>query len=182
MTKSLMPLIALLGLFFSCQRNSDLKSKNSTNSVEVTNKSKGTLSKEDYQNETLKHEFSAFKYFKLTEVIKEDLNGDGISETTKFLTEGEKAGLLIKDGRTGDEVKIGMGETLEPIGDDLSWVDFWGITYDKTTGETVVKDSEIVGGRDISLEHPSIILRKEEEGGGLITFKNGKYIWVHQAD
>ena len=175
-----MTLIVLLGLLFSCQGNSDLKKKNPKNSIV---KSQDTLSKdEEFHIEALKHEFISFKYFKLTNVINEDLNGDGIAETMTFSKGSTKAGLLIQDGKTGDEVKIGMGEALEPIGDDLGWVDFWGITYDKTAGEVIVKDSEIVGGRDISLEHPSIILRKAEEGGGLITYKNGKYIWVHQAD
>ena len=180
MTKSLLTLIMFSGLFFGCQRNKDLKSKTPTSYIA---KSEDTLNKDErYQIETLKHEFSMFKYFNLTEVIKEDLNGDSIAETTKFVKGNGKSGLLIKDGRTGEEVKIGMGEPFEPIGDDLGWVDFWGITYDKTAGEVIVNDSEIVGGRDINLTHPSIILRKEEEGGGLITFKNGKYIWIHQAD
>lgn len=32
------------------------------------------------------------------------------------------------------------------------------------------------------LENPSIVVRKEEVGGGLITFKDGRYVWIHQAD
>lgn len=62
------------------------------------------------------------------------------------------------------------------------WVEFWGVVNDKWTYNVIVKDGELVGGEEIPLSYSSIFLRKEEVGGGVITCKNGKYIWIHQAD
>lgn len=65
---------------------------------------------------------------------------------------------------------------------DFSWVDFWGTTKDRETYEIVIKDSEIIGDKTTKLDNNSIFVRKEEVGGGVITYKNGKFIWVHQSD
>jgi hypothetical protein len=51
-----------------------------------------------------------------------------------------------------------------------------------STYNIIVKDGDLVGSKKVALAYPSIFLRKEEVGGGVITFKNGKYIWLHQAD
>jgi len=75
-----------------------------------------------------------------------------------------------------------MGNKFYEMGDDFGWVDTWGVTYDKIANEVLIKDSEIIGGRDVKLKNPSIILRKEDAGGGLVTFLDSKYQWVHQAD
>ena len=75
-----------------------------------------------------------------------------------------------------------MGNNFEEIGDDFSWVDSWGILIDTITYEIVIEDSEIKGDTIIELQNPSIVLKKQEAGGGLIAFRNGKYDWIHQAD
>lgn len=130
----------------------------------------------------LTQEFKNYKEYKLSEVIITDFNGDKKSDTAAFLTRNGKAGIIIRDGLTGKETIIGCGNKFEEMGDDFSWVEFWGVVFDKSTYHIIVKDSELVGGKDVALAYPSIFLREEEAGGGVITFKNGKYIWLHQAD
>ena len=44
------------------------------------------------------------------------------------------------------------------------------------------KKNIIVDEEKTKLFYPSIIIRKEEGNGGIITYKNGKYDWNHQAD
>lgn len=53
---------------------------------------------------------------------------------------------------------------------------------DKKTFETVFsKEGDVEGSRNINLENLSIYLAEDELGGGLITYLDGKYIWVHQT-
>jgi hypothetical protein len=130
----------------------------------------------------LTQEFKKYKEYKLTEAIITDFNGDKKPDTATFLTRNGKAGIIIKDGLTGKETIIGCGNNFGEMGDDFGWVEFWGVVYDKSTYNVIVKDGDLVGSKDVALAYPSIFLRKEEVGGGVITFKNGKYIWLHQAD
>jgi hypothetical protein len=130
----------------------------------------------------LTHDFKDYKEYKLSEVIIADFNGDKKPDSATFLTRNGKAGIIIKDGLTSKETIIGCGNNFEEMGDDFGWVEFWGLVYDKSTYNIMVKDSELVGSKNVALAYPSIFLRKEEVGGGVITFKNGKYIWLHQAD
>jgi hypothetical protein len=130
----------------------------------------------------LTHEFKDYKEYKLSELIITDFNGDKQVDTATFLTRNGKSGIIIKDGLTRKETTIGCGNKFGEMGDDFGWVEFWGVVNDKSTYNIIVKDSELVGQEKVALEYPSIFLRKEEVGGGVITFKNGKYIWIHQAD
>ena len=66
--------------------------------------------------------------------------------------------------------------------DNFDWIDFWGITDDKETFEIIVKDEEIISDTITKLANTSIFVRKEEVGGGVITFKDNKFIWIHQSD
>ena len=68
------------------------------------------------------------------------------------------------------------------MGDDLSWVDYWGLVKDSSTFKIIVEKSEVVGDTIIKLDNPSIAVRKMEAGGGLITFRKGRYEWINQAD
>jgi hypothetical protein len=46
----------------------------------------------------------------------------------------------------------------------------------------LIGEGEIIGEQEFVLANPSIYVRKAEVGGGVITFKDGKFRWVHQAD
>lgn len=134
------------------------------------------------QEASLQHEFQQVSRFDLDAVLAADFNGDGINDEARFLRQKDKAGIVITDGKTRNQTTIGLGNSFEGAGDDLSWVDFWGIVKDSETYAIIVTDDEVAGDTVVHLENPSIVLRREEVGGGLIAFLNGKYTWIHQAD
>lgn len=156
-----------------------VESKVDVKNCDSSFKRKYNISEEE---KLLKNEFKNFKLFDLTHALTEDFNGDGKIDSAFFLTENEKSGIIIKDGLTNREFRIGLGNTFEEMGDDFNWIDYWGIVKDSSTYEIVIEDGEIVGDTIVTLNIPSIILRKVEEGGGLISFKGGKYVWIHQAE
>lgn len=53
---------------------------------------------------------------------------------------------------------------------------------DSSTFEVIVRDGEVEGDSTVRILYPSIYVGKEEVGGGLITYRKGKFVWVHQAD
>jgi hypothetical protein len=104
-------------------------------------------------------------------------------DTAEFISLNGKKGILIRDGGRIDTIGAGIG--FEEMGDDFSWVDTWGILEDSITYEIVIEDNEIKGSKEFKLTNPSIFVWKttdEEAGGGIITFKDNKYQWVHQAE
>jgi hypothetical protein len=131
--------------------------------------------------ESLKLDFKDAKIFKLDEILKEDFNGDGIIDKAEFKKENGKSGIVITDGRSNDLLIIGLGNKFAHM-DDLGWVDYWGVVKDTSTYEILFENNEISGDTIVGLDNPSIVVRKDEVGGGVITYKNGTYIWIHQAD
>jgi hypothetical protein len=123
-----------------------------------------------------------FSRFSLDDAIIVDLNGDRVNDTATFETRNLKAGIVIADGRTSGQTLVGCGHAFEEMGDDFGWVDEWGIVRDSSTYEVLIGEGEIIGEQEFVLANPSIYVRKAEVGGGVITFKDGKFRWVHQAD
>lgn len=134
------------------------------------------------QKESFEAEFRIAVYHDLEDTIKADFNGDGYIDRAIFTSENGKKGILITDGRKKKSTRIGLGKPIGKIGDDLSWVDYWGLVKDSSTFKLIIKNSEVVGDTIIKLDNPSIAVRKMEAGGGLITFRKGRYEWIHQAD
>jgi len=145
---------------------SDLK-QNSTEQTEIN-------------NQDLSYEFKDATTFKLTDTINADFNGDGNNDRAIF-KKNETSGIIITHGKTNQKIKIGFGEPFAHL-TEFNWVDYWGLVNDSKSYEIVIEDAEIIEDREVNLENPSIVVRKEEVGGGLISFKDGKYIWIHQAD
>lgn len=135
-----------------------------------------------YRLDDLRQSFYDAQPFDLDDTIRVDLTGDGTPDQAVFVREKEKAGIVITDGRTRKQTKIGLGHPFEPMTDDFSWVDYWGLVRDTSTYEIVVSEGEILGDTIVRLEHPAIVLRRDEVGGGLIVYRNGRFVWVHQAD
>lgn len=135
-----------------------------------------------HQKESFEAEFRMAVYHDLNDTIKADFNGDGYNDRAIFTTENGKKGILITDGRKKQSTRIGLGKPIGKIGDDLNWVDYWGLVKDSSTFKIIIKNSEVVGDTIIKLDNPSIAVRKTESGGGLITFRKGRYEWIHQAD
>ncbi|WP_438963119.1 hypothetical protein [Nonlabens sp.] len=178
----------------SCgQSNSDKESKNkiSAESDTIKVESKYDTTKSDLKqnsteqteiiNQDLSYEFKDATIFKLTDTINADFNGDGNTDQVIFKKENENSGIIITHGKTNQKIKIGFGEPFAHL-TEFNWVDYWGLVNDSKSYEIVIEDAEIIEDREVNLENPSIVVRKEEVGGGLITFKDGKYIWIHQAD
>lgn len=111
-----------------------------------------------------------------------DFNGDGFLDKAVYKKENETSGIIIIHGKTNDQVKIGFGKQFSHL-TEFNWVNYWGLVEDKETSETTfTEDGDVLGSKDVKLQNPSIVLGADEVGGGLITFINRKYVWIHQAD
>lgn len=137
--------------------------------------------KYNYVEESLNYQFKNYELIELTDTINEDLNGDGLTEKAIYKTENGKSGIIIIDGKTKKELKIGFGSLFAHL-DNFDWVDYWGIVRDTTTFEIIIENGEIIGDKPVRLENPSIVIGEEEYGGGLITYLKGKYQWIHQTE
>lgn len=134
-----------------------------------------------YNNQDLSYEFKDATIFKLTDTITADFNRDGNADQAIFRKINETSGIIITHGETNQEIKIGFGEAFAHL-TEFNWVDYWGLIIDSESYEILIEDAEIIGDREVKLDNPSIVVRKEDVGGGLITFKNGRYVWIHQSD
>lgn len=126
----------------------------------------------------LVNEFKTFKIYQISDTISTDFNGDKIIDYA-YLSNNK---IFVIDGLTMKRLQVGLDQSFGDMKSDFSWVNFWGTTKDRETYEIIIKDSEIVGDKITKLENNSIFVRKDEVGGGVITFKEGKFIWVHQSD
>lgn len=91
---------------------------------------------------------------------------------------------MIRHGETNKEFRIGFGNNFSTWTDDFdcNWIDYWGLVEDKETSETTFsEEGDVLRSKVDKLPNPSIVIGKDESGGGLITFMNGKYVWIHQT-
>lgn len=175
--------------FFSCKNQPGAHTRqpaaDSSSSTHAVGESKtDTAERTVHQHDSMytTSEFKDFTPYKLTDTIVEDLKGDEAPEKAFLNKTATNKQLIITDGKTNVAMVIGSDASFQGM-NDFDWVDFWGITKDKTTYEiTFKKNGDIAGSKKADLEFPSIVLRRDEEGGGLVTYKHKKFIWVHQAD
>ncbi|MBN1639356.1 MAG: hypothetical protein JW866_10330 [Ignavibacteriales bacterium] len=147
----------------------------------IIDKSEPTLTEiENYIQESLQSEFSQSKMYDLTENLNADFNGDGINDNARFV-KNENSGIIIVFGGFNDTTRLGFGKKFAHM-TNFNWVDYWAIVNDSVTFEILFKDNEISGDTLVQLENSSIVLIEEEASSGLITFKNGEFIWIHQTD
>lgn len=151
------------------------------NKISVQQKStEEKQNKEAYQKQSLSG-FEKATLYKLTDTISADFNGDGILDKAIYKKENRTSGIIIKHGQTKEEFRIGFGQPFAHI-TEFDWVDYWGLVEDKETSETTfTEDGDVLDSQVVKLQNPSIALGKEEVGGGLIAFRNGKYEWIHQT-
>jgi len=167
--------ILILSLLYSCTPHSEGQK------AHVPSPQIGKTHLEAWEKE-LAINFQQVKVLTLKDTLFADLNGDAKPETCFFAKKDGKSDMIIQDGKSGMSAMIGMGTPFGSGWDELNWVDYWAITEDSISFEILVEEGEIIGQKDIYLPHPSLILRREEYGGGLIRFFEGKYGWIHQAD
>lgn len=118
----------------------------------------------------------------LSEPISADFNGDGTLDQAFYKKENETSGIIIHHGATDEAIRIGFGQPFAHL-TEFNWVDYWELVEDSIAYETTfTPGGDVLGSKEVKLQHPSIFIGADEAGGGLITFRNGKYEWVHQAD
>ncbi len=135
---------------------------------------------EEYRKQSLSG-FEKATLYKLTDTITADFNGDGFLDKAIYKKEIETSGIIIIHGKTNERVKIGFGKQFAHL-TEFNWVDYWGLVEDKETSETTfTEDGDVLDSKTVKLKNPSIALGKDEVGGGLITYRNGEYEWIHQT-
>ena len=135
---------------------------------------------EEYRKQSLSG-FEKATLYKLTDTIIADFNGDGFLDKAVYKKTNETSGIIIIHVKTNEQVKIGFGKQFAHM-TEFDWVDYWGLVEDKETSETTfTEDGDVLDSKTVKLKNPSIALGKDEVGGGLITYRNGKYEWIHQT-
>ena len=124
----------------------------------------------------------SFKQYNIHDTINTDLNGDRSQEKAYFKITSTENTIVVLDGTTKEEIAIGLDQSFGKMGGNFYWADFWGITTDNETYENIIIGGELTGSKKVKLINPSIFVGKNHEGGGIITFKEGKFIWIHQAE
>ncbi|KEZ94454.1 hypothetical protein [Nonlabens ulvanivorans] len=133
----------------------------------------------DYSN---KFDFKDYLEYKMTDTIQIDLNGNGILESVYF-DNNDCSKILIKE--KGQElISFGCGqEEYDGFPNAVGWVNLWCVVKDKKVWEVLfTEDGDIDKDTIVNLERPSIYIGKEEAGGGIISYRNGKLYWIHQSD
>ena len=123
-----------------------------------------------------------FEQFTLRDTITADLDGDSIPDEAYFKNYLNKKIVIVKNGKTNKETWIGLDKSFKNIGINFNWVDNWGTISDNEVYENVIRDGEIIGGKKVKLTNKSLFVGKDDAGGGIITFKDGKFMWIHRAD
>ncbi|MGB4772643.1 MAG: hypothetical protein WBP58_14345 [Chitinophagaceae bacterium] len=129
-----------------------------------------------FRKSSLATMFNDAHLFNLTDTIFADFNGDGETDLAYFRKDGKKLQLLVA-GKTGVTI-IGSHASFAKLGDDFSWASFWALTRDKELEEHMLKGAV----RKHPLGPNSIIIQRDEVGGGVVTFKDGAYQWIHLTD
>ncbi len=98
-----------------------------------------------------------------------------------------KDALFIKHGLTNNSILLKKGRDVQTEFDDFNWVGQFSVAKKGTKIWDNVIDGEIVGedqvpdSRKFLLNNDGIFIHVDEaSGGGIIYFKNGKYVWVQQ--
>ena len=114
-----------------------------------------------------------------------DFNGDGKDDRAYYVMDKatRKKGLCILNSGFGQCDIMGAGRRFYAAGDDFSWVNRWEVVKSGKTREATFKNNgDVLGTKIITLQNISIRLCEDEGGCGIVSYKGGKYIWVHQAD
>lgn len=176
-------LILIFLMLISCEQSNSGQKNSSVSHTTITDSS-AKVQQNSTEADDRKQSLAGFEKateYKLTDTITADFNGDGILDKAVYQKENETSGIIIKHGQTNQVFRIGFGKSFAHL-TEFNWVDYWGLVEDRETSETTfTEDGDVLGSRDVKLQNPSIALGADEVGGGLITFINGKYVWIHQT-
>jgi len=135
-----------------------------------------------FRKEGLDSEYKDYQIYNLNEILSEDFNGDGVVDKAEFKKQKD-SGIIITDGKTHKVTRLGFGQQFAHM-TDFDWVSFWGVLNDKTTFEITFDNEtgDISGDTIVTLKNKSIFVAEDEGGGGVITYENDSYKWIHQSD
>jgi hypothetical protein len=185
--------ISTIVLLFGCGQTKKEKTSQTEDNVKHDSTLNCTTSEKDSlgnimnsRKENLNREFKKYKIYRLNEILCEDFNGDGIADKAEFVKSNGKTGIIITDGKSKEVTRIGFGEEFA-IMTDFDWVKYWGVVKDSTTYEVEFsKDGDIIGSKNVRLKNVSIFVRQDENedggGGGIISYDQNKYKWIHQTE
>lgn len=165
----------------SCHQSSpEQKTTSLSDSISETSNSEKLHQDKEQQGPVLTG-FEHATLYPLTDTITADFNGDGVPDKAICIKDDQASGILIKHGETNEEIRIGFGKPFAHF-TAFDWVDYWGLVEDRETYETTLdEEGNVSGSKKVNLQHPSIALGEDGTGGGLITYLNGKYVWIHQT-
>lgn len=176
-------LIIMSLVFINCKKNQQPIEKKQE--IPIIPEKKLIISSKEKEKEVeimqLHLDYKEYETFSLNDTIFSDFNGDGNKDYAIFTSINKKNGIIIHHGALEEEIKIGFDKSFAHL-DDLNWIEFWCLVFDKETNSVIFdKNDEIKGEKKVTLENTSIYVGTEDFGGGLITYKNKEYVWVHQA-
>jgi hypothetical protein len=192
--KKQLVIISTFILLLSCGQTRKEKSIHDENAVEHNSTLNCKTSDKDSfetvmnsRKETLNREFKKYKIYGLNETLCEDFNGDGIADKAEFVKSNGKTGIIITDGKSKELTKLGFGKKFAHL-TDFDWVNYWGVLKDSSTNEVEFDNNsgDILGSKTVQLKNISIFLRQDDNeegsGGGIITYEDNNYKWIHQTE
>lgn len=112
------------------------------------------------------------------------IRDDDIVDSFCVFNKNGKKGINFYDGSTGNMEQVGGGISFFDAGDDFSWADTIYAISDTTLYFNIYDEAgDVLGFDSISgLPTSSVVLKREEEGQGIIFWYEGKLNWANQAD
>lgn len=122
--------------------------------------------------------------------LQADFNGDATQDIAVLVIEKatKRKGILLIHGKTHEHFLFGAGIGFDNGDKDFKWADKWKLYTKKSAYETQFdkKSGDIIGGKEIKLSRPGILIEDYEDGaalaGGIIYWNGKKYIWIHQGE
>ncbi len=192
--KKQLVILSTIVLLFGCGQTNKEKTLQTENTVKHDSTLNCRTSEKDSlgnimnsRKETLNREFKEYKIYRLNETLCEDFNGDGIADKAEFVKSNGKTGIIITDGKSKELTRLGFGKKFAHL-TDFDWVNYWGVLKDSSTKEVEFDNNsgDILGSKTVQLKNISIFLRQDENeegsGGGIITYEDNNYKWIHQTE
>jgi hypothetical protein len=116
-----------------------------------------------------------------------DFDGDGIQDTAVLVQDVRtgKRGVVILSGRDPAHHYVIDAGTAFRGSDDLKWLRRWSVYRATTAWETRFdpKTGDIIGGREVKLARPALLLEDPQvHAGGLVYWNGRRYVWIHQGE
>jgi hypothetical protein len=117
-----------------------------------------------------------------------DFNGDGAADTASLHTSSTSQKYLeIKHGGKGSTIVFSDGKVLGTDFGNFNWVEEMNtipkgtVIFPNVIDDEIVSEEQVPAGLKTKLKTDAIFLHvSEASGGGIVHWKNGKYVWVQQ--